>query len=168
MFRSYWPVFVCSFVVSLVATPLCRWIALRRRIVDQPDEFLKPHARPVPYLGGVAIYLGWAAGIGLAFVLFDQAAEETEAPRLGPTLDLAMVGEAGSGLQVLTNSGDAVFDKATGYVVGSGAFHVTAADLDSDGFPELITSNQEANTLRSSPTRCRAVTSMRPRRRSSS
>ena len=92
MFRSYWPVFVCSFVVSLVATPLCRWIALRRRIVDQPDDFLKPHARPVPYLGGVAIYLGWAAGIGLAFVLFDQAAEETEAPRLGPTLDLAMVG----------------------------------------------------------------------------
>lgn len=64
---DFWPIAVLSFVVSFVGTPIVRRIALRRGIVDKPDEFLKPHGRPIPYLGGVAIFAGWLAGILLAF-----------------------------------------------------------------------------------------------------
>lgn len=63
---AYWPIAASSFGVALVATPLCRAFARSRRIVDRPDDFLKPHKRPIPYLGGVAIFLGWAAGIAIA------------------------------------------------------------------------------------------------------
>lgn len=57
---------VVSFLVSAAATPIVRAMAMRYRIVDKPDNFLKPHARPIAYLGGVAIYLGWLAGMLLA------------------------------------------------------------------------------------------------------
>ena len=60
---GFWPVLLVSFVVALATTPLCRTIALRLKIVDRPDDFLKPHAKPIPYLGGVAIFLGWVAGV---------------------------------------------------------------------------------------------------------
>lgn len=64
--QRFWPVAVVSLGVSLLATPVCRHIALKRGIVDRPDDFLKPHAKPIPYLGGVAIFLGWLAGLLVA------------------------------------------------------------------------------------------------------
>lgn len=67
----FWPVAVVAFGTTLVATPLCRWIALKWSIVDKPDSFLKPHQRPIPYLGGVAVFAGWACGI-LTSVVSDQ------------------------------------------------------------------------------------------------
>jgi len=91
--RTYWPILAVSFGVSVVCTPICRRFALRHQIVDRPDDFLKPHKRPVPYLGGVAIFLGWAAGVVLAFFLFDQV-RVTDSPwtpgesqRVGPAMD---------------------------------------------------------------------------------
>ena len=89
--RTYWPILVCSFLVSFVATPLCRAYALRKRIIDRPDDFLKPHKKPVPYLGGVAIFCGWAAGVLLAIALFDRAPEEAARPRTTPTMDMTMM-----------------------------------------------------------------------------
>ncbi len=68
-------VVVASVVVTVATTPLARAIALRTRFVDRPDDFLKPHARPIPYLGGVAIYLGWLAGL-LTLVLTCSAGWE--------------------------------------------------------------------------------------------
>jgi UDP-GlcNAc:undecaprenyl-phosphate GlcNAc-1-phosphate transferase len=49
-----------SMVLSLVLTPVFRTIALRYKIYDMPDERLKTHKRPIPYLGGIAIFLAWA------------------------------------------------------------------------------------------------------------
>lgn len=89
--RSYWPVLVIAFVVSLVLTPLCRRLALRRGIVDKPDEWLKPHGQPIPYLGGVAIFLGWLAGIICAWVLFTPAGVEATASLTGPVLDHTLI-----------------------------------------------------------------------------
>lgn len=63
--KELWPVALGSFLVVLVATPVCRALANKHRIVDRPDDFLKPHKKPIPYLGGVAIFAGWAAGIGV-------------------------------------------------------------------------------------------------------
>jgi len=56
-------VVVTSFVVSAIATPLVRAAAVRLKVVDRPDGFLKPHERPIAYLGGVAVYFGWLAGM---------------------------------------------------------------------------------------------------------
>jgi UDP-GlcNAc:undecaprenyl-phosphate GlcNAc-1-phosphate transferase len=43
-------------------------IALRRGIVDKPDNYLKPHERPIPYLGGVAVFAGWVCGLMVAIL----------------------------------------------------------------------------------------------------
>jgi len=50
-----------ALLVSLLATPLFRWVALRRGICDLPDQAVKIHQRPIPYLGGCAIWLAWTA-----------------------------------------------------------------------------------------------------------
>jgi len=52
-------VFMTSLLLSLLATPVFRWVAKRFGIVDQPDHAVKIHARPIPYLGGCAIWLAW-------------------------------------------------------------------------------------------------------------
>jgi len=59
-----WWIGAVAFAVSLAATPVFRALAYRFRIVDRPDDLLKPHARPIAYLGGVAMYLGLLAGLG--------------------------------------------------------------------------------------------------------
>jgi UDP-GlcNAc:undecaprenyl-phosphate GlcNAc-1-phosphate transferase len=69
--EQVWPIAAISLGVSLIATPVCRRIALARRIVDRPDDFLKPHEKPIPYLGGVAVFAGWLAGILVAMLLAD-------------------------------------------------------------------------------------------------
>ena len=51
--------FGLALVISLYTTPLMRMAALRFGIVDRPDGRLKQHAEPVPYLGGLAIYLSF-------------------------------------------------------------------------------------------------------------
>lgn len=51
--------FVLALVISLYTTPLMRTAALRFGIVDRPDGRLKKQAEPVPYLGGLAIYLSF-------------------------------------------------------------------------------------------------------------
>jgi len=45
---------VAGFVVAVIATPVAAWCARRLGLVDRPGP-LKVHARPVPYLGGVAV-----------------------------------------------------------------------------------------------------------------
>jgi UDP-GlcNAc:undecaprenyl-phosphate/decaprenyl-phosphate GlcNAc-1-phosphate transferase len=51
--------FILSFVFSLYWTPLMRKAALQLGIVDRPDGLLKKHGDAVPYLGGLAVYLGF-------------------------------------------------------------------------------------------------------------
>jgi UDP-GlcNAc:undecaprenyl-phosphate GlcNAc-1-phosphate transferase len=64
----FWPVLVVSFVSTLVATWLCRKIALKFGIVDKPDSLVKTHTEPVAYLGGMGIFAGFAAGIVTAIL----------------------------------------------------------------------------------------------------
>lgn len=89
--ETYWPVLACSFLVSAIATPLCRVLALRRKIVDRPDDFLKPHRAPVPYLGGVAIFLGWVAGVVLAITMFSDSSFVDVEPKEGPSMPRVMM-----------------------------------------------------------------------------
>lgn len=86
----YWPVLAVSFGVSLVMTPLCRRFALKRGIVDKPDEWLKPHGRPIAYLGGVAIFLGWVAGVGYALWKF-RSPDVVDGVLTEPLLDVRLM-----------------------------------------------------------------------------
>jgi UDP-GlcNAc:undecaprenyl-phosphate/decaprenyl-phosphate GlcNAc-1-phosphate transferase len=55
--------FVIAFAGALAVTPLIARIATRFDIVDRPGPF-KVHERPVPYLGGVAVFVAMAAVVG--------------------------------------------------------------------------------------------------------
>jgi UDP-GlcNAc:undecaprenyl-phosphate GlcNAc-1-phosphate transferase len=58
-----WWIAPVAFGVALVATPVFRWIAYRRNIVDRPDDLLKPHEKPTAILGGLGICSGLMAGM---------------------------------------------------------------------------------------------------------
>jgi UDP-GlcNAc:undecaprenyl-phosphate GlcNAc-1-phosphate transferase len=59
-------VFIASLLIALLLTPVFRALAIGLGIYDMPDQRLKPHSRPIPYLGGLAIFLG--VGVPLAAV----------------------------------------------------------------------------------------------------
>lgn len=58
-----------ALATTLVAVPIIRRTAVAFQLYDRPDSGLKPHARPIPYLGGVAMYLGWLAALHAAMWL---------------------------------------------------------------------------------------------------
>ena len=62
--QDKWWIGAVALGVSLVVTPIVRFVAYRLGVVDRPDDLLKPHGRPVAYLGGVGICLGFLAGLG--------------------------------------------------------------------------------------------------------
>jgi UDP-GlcNAc:undecaprenyl-phosphate GlcNAc-1-phosphate transferase len=59
----FWPVIVSAFACALIATWLCKAIALRFNIVDKPDDLVKTHKKPVAYLGGVGVLIGFSVGL---------------------------------------------------------------------------------------------------------
>lgn len=61
--QDKWWVVLPAFGVSLIATPIFRAVAYRKKIVDRPDDLLKPHGRPVAYLGGLGIWAGLMIGL---------------------------------------------------------------------------------------------------------
>jgi len=52
----YLLVFAGALVLAIAATPAARWLAPRAGFIDHPDA-RRIHKRPIPRLGGVAIYL---------------------------------------------------------------------------------------------------------------
>ena len=60
--------FVTSFILSFVLTPLVRNLALRYGWVDQPGG-RKIHASPIPRAGGIAIAIAYMAAFGVLFLL---------------------------------------------------------------------------------------------------
>lgn len=55
---QYFFLFVVSYVIVGVLTPIMRKIAISKEILDRPNSLHKSHLKPTPYLGGVAIILG--------------------------------------------------------------------------------------------------------------
>ena len=55
--NTYLSIFVIALFCALLATPVIRRIAQRRGWVDVPADKRRVHARPIPRLGGLAIYL---------------------------------------------------------------------------------------------------------------
>lgn len=65
---SYLLVFLAAAATSFVATPIVRLLSLRLRWIDRPSD-RKVHPRPTPTVGGLAIFLGVAVGIGVSHLL---------------------------------------------------------------------------------------------------
>jgi len=59
--------FSLAFLLSLYGVPLARQAALKYGIVDNPDGKLKRQQEPVPYLGGLAIYLAFLVSLAFTF-----------------------------------------------------------------------------------------------------
>ncbi len=72
----YLAVFAVALCGALLVTPLARRAALRYDIVDRPGG-RKAHAAPMPYLGGLAIYVAFL--VFLVGALLDQRAGGTPA-----------------------------------------------------------------------------------------
>jgi UDP-GlcNAc:undecaprenyl-phosphate GlcNAc-1-phosphate transferase len=63
--------FVLALLLGLYFTPIARQAALRFGIVDRPDGNLKHQTEPVPYLGGLAVFLAYLVALGLV-VAFNE------------------------------------------------------------------------------------------------
>ena len=92
-------VFVASLLLSLLATPLFRAVALRRGIWDKPDQAVKIHREPIPYLGGAAIWLAWT----VAILMYAVVAEDVNWRAVGALL-------AGGAVAFLTGLVDDLYD----------------------------------------------------------
>ncbi len=67
-----WQAFFVALVVALVATPVVRRVALAVKALDHPKE-RSIHKEPVPYLGGLAIFIAFAAAAALGLGVEGQA-----------------------------------------------------------------------------------------------
>lgn len=72
IFHGYLWVLVVAFLVSLIATPLMRRLAIAYGVVDRPSEARKIHRLPIAYLGGVAVYVGIIAAIAFSYIALVQ------------------------------------------------------------------------------------------------
>ncbi len=61
--------FLISFLAAVILTYSVRFAATLLGWVDQPDSFRKLHTRPVPRLGGVAVYFGFLLPILLLYFI---------------------------------------------------------------------------------------------------
>jgi UDP-GlcNAc:undecaprenyl-phosphate GlcNAc-1-phosphate transferase len=60
---------VCSVVFALIFTPLCRNLLLRLNLVDVADNVRKLHVRPVPRMGGIAVFAAYVGALAVALPL---------------------------------------------------------------------------------------------------
>jgi len=59
--------FILALLLALYGVPLARRAALQFNVVDRPDGRLKHQSAPVPYLGGLAVYLAFLISLAFTF-----------------------------------------------------------------------------------------------------
>jgi UDP-GlcNAc:undecaprenyl-phosphate GlcNAc-1-phosphate transferase len=92
--QEYFLLFVTSYLLVGVLTPLMRKIALATNVVDNPNAAHKSHKKAVPYLGGVAIIIGIISISYSTSVVsdFTSATFWLATSVLGPALVLGLIG----------------------------------------------------------------------------
>jgi len=91
---EYFYLFIISYVLVGLLTPLMRKIALANGILDRPNSAHKSHKKPVPYLGGVAIIIGVivVSYLALIFSNFTWSNFWLASSVIGPALAMGLVG----------------------------------------------------------------------------
>lgn len=69
LLNTFVPVFLVSFMITLLVTPLIRRVAVNAQIIDHPDRVRKEHGYPIAYLGGLAVFFGVLGGIAASYTL---------------------------------------------------------------------------------------------------
>ena len=77
----------CSFLLSFFLTPFCRDMAVALGAVEYPDTFRKLHARPIPRLGGIPVFVAFGLSY-CALLLFDLKFVIVEGQKLSLVLGL--------------------------------------------------------------------------------
>jgi len=127
MLVELWPVPVMALLAALILTPVMRKLALANGIIDLPDARRKAHAKPVAYLGGLAIFLGWLAGIATFIALLYQS-DSTSAlgSLLGDNLSSVIFIALGATAIVLTGLFDDVYGMRARVKIGGQLFAAAA------------------------------------------
>lgn len=70
----FWWIFAAAsaFLLSVVLTDLVRLVAIKFNILDRPSSDRKKHRTPVPYLGGVAIFLSFSIVVFVVSLFSDH------------------------------------------------------------------------------------------------
>lgn len=63
MFSNYILPLLVSLIISFISTPIVRKIAFKVGAVDIPKDNRRMHKKPIPFLGGVAIYIAVIIGM---------------------------------------------------------------------------------------------------------
>jgi UDP-GlcNAc:undecaprenyl-phosphate GlcNAc-1-phosphate transferase len=105
---SYTIIFVTSLLCSLLSTPVVRWWAIRMEVIDWPGE-RRIHSRPVPRLGGVAVFFA----VAIAFLVSATCERHFERMFFGPGTRLGVV-LAASSIIVLFGALDDAFSFSPG------------------------------------------------------
>jgi UDP-GlcNAc:undecaprenyl-phosphate/decaprenyl-phosphate GlcNAc-1-phosphate transferase len=125
--------------VALALGYVARIVGPRLGALDRPDDSLKPHARAVTYLGGVAVAAGLAAGVatrgwplraGVTAALFGALALglADDALRVPAVARLAL--QVGLGAVMVTGLNIAVWHSPVGLLYGGAAVVLYAAALN--------------------------------------
>jgi len=91
---DYFLLFVISYLLVGVLTPIMRKIAIATDVVDRPNSSHKSHKKAVPYLGGVAIIIG-VITVSYSASIFSRFTSSTfwlATSVLGPALLLGLIG----------------------------------------------------------------------------
>jgi len=91
---EYFSLFVITYALVGVLTPVMRKIAIANQILDLPTSSHKSHTKAVPYLGGVAILIGvtLVSYLALVFSNFTVSNFLLATSVLGPALAMGLIG----------------------------------------------------------------------------
>ena len=91
---EYFLLFVITYALVGVLTPVMRKIAIANQILDLPTSSHKSHTKAVPYLGGVAILIGvtLVSYLALTFSNFTVSNFLLATSVLGPALAMGLIG----------------------------------------------------------------------------
>jgi UDP-GlcNAc:undecaprenyl-phosphate GlcNAc-1-phosphate transferase len=85
--NDYILISVSAFLISVILTPIIRKSCQRRQVLDFPTNPRKLHAKPVPRLGGIAIYFAFFLPLSV-ILLTDGSVHELFARHLDTLLSL--------------------------------------------------------------------------------
>lgn len=91
---QYFFLFISSYALVGVLTPVMRKIAISKKILDNPNSTHKSHSSPTPYLGGAAIILGVVVVTYAALFFSDRISNNfwLATSLLGPALAMGLIG----------------------------------------------------------------------------
>jgi UDP-GlcNAc:undecaprenyl-phosphate GlcNAc-1-phosphate transferase len=91
---DYFFLFITSYALVGLLTPLMRKLAIAQGVFDHPNSAHKSHKKPVPYLGGVAIIIGViiVSYTALVFTKYSWSNFWLATSVIGPALVMGLVG----------------------------------------------------------------------------